>query len=170
MSLSVISNYGGKQANNTATIKSFFYGIPQQLWTSSTLSEEGNVSVIRPVGGYNNLFIPDTIYLGGSIVTTSDINMKTNIKDIDEIKIDNILNINVKEYNYKNDITNLHYGFIAQEVEKYYPELVVNSVSTKEEQHKSINYLEIIPILLGKVQKMQKEIDDLKKKISINNL
>ena len=31
--------------------------------------------------------------------------------------------------------------------------------------NKYINYLELIPLLIGKIQLMQKEIDDLKEKV-----
>jgi hypothetical protein len=164
MSVSRLSNYNGKQPNNSATIKNFIIGIPPSLWTISNI--DTNINVITPITGYSNLFIPNNIYIGGSIITTSDINMKTNITQIDDIKVDKLLKLKVKEYNYINDNNHIHYGFIAQELETYFPELVMNSIhinNDKEENIKSINYLEIIPLLVYKIQKMQKEIDELKK-------
>ena len=55
----------------------------------------------------------------------------------------------------------MHYGFIAQDVEKVYPELVKNS----DLGYKTVNYIEIIPLLLSKMKDMQGEIDDLREQI-----
>jgi hypothetical protein len=58
----------------------------------------------------------------------------------------------------------LHYGFIAQEVEEHFPALV-NTVSTtvndEEVTIKSVNYLEMVPLLLLKTKDLQKQIDSL---------
>ena len=51
-----------------------------------------------------------------------------------------------------------HYGFIAQELENVYPELVSDS----EMGFKTVNYIEMIPILLSQIQSMQMEINMLK--------
>jgi hypothetical protein len=70
-----------------------------------------------------------------------------------------------KKYTYKDDQKKkLHYGFIAQEVEEYFPALV-NTVSTtvndEEVTIKSVNYLEMVPLLLLKIKDLQKQIDSL---------
>ncbi|MFN4233309.1 MAG: tail fiber domain-containing protein [Bacteroidia bacterium] len=63
----------------------------------------------------------------------------------------------------------LHFGFIAQEVEKLFPNLVVTTING----YKGMNYQELIPILTKAVQEQQaiiesqkNEIDLLKKKSS----
>jgi hypothetical protein len=54
-----------------------------------------------------------------------------------------------------------HYGFIAQDMEHIFPELVqYNDALTL----KTINYLELIPLLVSKMQKMQMQIDELMQK------
>lgn len=165
MSFSTIANYGGKQANNTAYIKTFNLGVPQQLWTVFQLTDPDNALVIKPIEGLSNLYIPNNIYIGGSIITTSDMNIKENIKEIDEEETEKLMKLEGKKYNYKDDETNKsHYGFIAQEVEKYYPELVVEGIHNSEKV-KCINYLEMIPLLVNKIKEMQKEIDNLKEHI-----
>jgi hypothetical protein len=168
MSLSMISNYGAKEANNTASVKEFFFGFPEQLWRTITLPTNGNVLVIAPNPNYMNLYIPGTIYVGNSVVTVSDKNMKTNIEEIEEQACNNILNLEAKKYKYLNeDDTQIHYGFIAQDVEKYYPNLVVNGVNEEAEQIKSVNYLEMIPLLVSKMQKMQNEIDKMQNEMEL---
>ena len=48
--------------------------------------------------------------------------------------------------------------FIAQELEQIYPELVQHNDSLN---CKTINYLELIPLIICKMQKMQTQIDEL---------
>ena len=48
--------------------------------------------------------------------------------------------------------------------ETFFPELVTIKPD-KKENIKAINYLEILPLLVGKIQKMQNEIDELKNKL-----
>ena len=60
----------------------------------------------------------------------------------------------------------LHYGFIAQEFEEHFPELVVSKVDKDIANLKAINYLEMIPLLVHQVQQMQKEIDELKDQLT----
>lgn len=162
MSLSIIPNYGAKDANNTASVKNFVIGIPPQLWRVILLPGSSDIIVITPTIGYPNLYIPGNIYVGDSVITTSDISMKTNIENIDDNTIDNILKLQPKKYNLINNKEKTHYGFIAQELEDLYPNLVTNSLNNEEESIKSVNYLEMIPLLVNKIQKMQKEIDELK--------
>jgi hypothetical protein len=171
MSLSFISNYGGRQANNSAYIKTFFPGLPPQLWMLDVLSEANNEIVIKPAGSYSDVFIPNNLYIGGSIITISDRSKKMNINDLQNSE--NIMKLKPKSYTYKNDIKEkTHFGFIAQELQEVFPELVVETIDMEnkdtKETIKNINYLEIIPLLVSKIQQMQKEIDNLKE--NINNL
>ncbi|AZA76200.1 hypothetical protein EG347_00975 [Chryseobacterium sp. G0186] len=57
--------------------------------------------------------------------------------------------------------TQLQYGLVAQEVEKVLP----NIVSTDNDGYKSVNYNELIPLLLQSVQEQGKKIEELQKEI-----
>ncbi|WP_185289573.1 tail fiber domain-containing protein [Chryseobacterium lactis] len=57
----------------------------------------------------------------------------------------------------------LQYGLVAQEVEKVLP----NIVSTDNEGYKSVNYNELIPLLLQTVQEQDKKITELQKEIQL---
>ena len=50
------------------------------------------------------------------------------------------------------------YGVIAQDVEKVYP----NLISIDAEGMKSINYLEMIPLLLHKINDLERKVEELK--------
>ena len=50
---------------------------------------------------------------------------------------------------------NKHYGFIAQELQKIYPDLVVEG----EDGYLGVNYLEIIPLLVRSVQELNVKLE-----------
>ena len=163
------ANYGGRQPNDTAYVKYFQPGVPSDLWTTSSYTYKGvRQQVIVPSSyNYSSVYIPGNLFVDGSIVSPSDITLKENIVDISAELSDNIMNLKPVQYTFKNDFkngSNIHYGFIAQEFETFFPQLV-STKPGKPEKVKAINYLEIIPLLVGKMQKMQNEIDELKLKL-----
>ena len=90
-------------------------------------------------------------------------------KTFSEKNCDNILKITPIQYNLKKDPTkSIFFGISAQEIEEYFPELVVTNTNNiqKQDSFKSIKYLELIPILITKIQNMQKKIDDLELKVN----
>ena len=52
-------------------------------------------------------------------------------------------------------IKNKHYGLIAQELQKIYPDLVVES----QDGYLAVNYLEIIPLLIRSVQELNAKVE-----------
>lgn len=85
----------------------------------------------------------------------SDIRLKENIKpiELDASKIE------LKQFEFKADSTNrIHYGVIAQEVEKIAPELVY----TDEKGIKSVAYIDLI---IAKIAALEKENAELLKRI-----
>ena len=169
MSSNSTANYGGRQPNNTAYVKYFIPGSPSNLWTTSKYKYNGSKEhVITPSdNNYDNLYIPGNLFVDGSIVSPSDITLKENIVEISEDLSDNIMSLKPIQYTFKSDIKKdkqIHYGFIAQDFETFFPELVTIKPD-KKENIKAINYLEILPLLVGKIQKMQNEIDELKNQL-----
>ena len=76
------------------------------------------------------------------------------------------MNIRPTKYVLKADMfKKIHYGFIAQEFQEHFPELVAEKVDNNIANLKAINYTEMIPLLVYQIQKMQKEIDELKDQI-----
>ena len=110
-----------------------------------------------PETGINSVFITKNLQVANEITVTSSEKEKGNIKDINN-DVNDILKLNPKQYNYNND-SKLHFGLIAEDVEKVYPNLVSNT-----EVGKSLNYLEIVPILIDKIKDLQNQIDELKRK------
>jgi len=167
--MSVVGNYNGRQPNNTAYVKTFISGSQPPLWTTISYRDPTtnlNKNVITPAStSYPNLYIPGNIYLDGSIISPSDIYLKDNVENLSNDVSINLMKLRPVQFVFKSDILkNSHYGFIAQEFEEQFPELVTAKVDNDIANLKAINYLEIIPLLVHQIQKMQKEIDNLKKK------
>ena len=91
--------------------------------------------------------------------TRSDVRLKNNINDLTEHDLDKLNNLVPKSYNLKNS-KGIHFGFIAQDVEKEFP----NLVSKDSDGMKSVNYLEMVPILLHKINNLEKKVEELTKK------
>ncbi len=132
---------------------------------------DGSTTTIEliPETGANSVFIKKDLTVDNTITITSSKTSKENINNIEKSN-DDVLRLQPKQFNYINeeldsdvDEKTLHYGFIAEDVEEVYPNLVLT-----KNGHKSLNYLEIIPLLLNKVKDLQKEIDDLKTQLSRN--
>jgi hypothetical protein len=132
---------------------------------SSITSTPSTLSVYIP----KDLYVVGTIY--GTVVAPSDISIKENINDLSlEVDFNKILDLRPKQYTYKDDVDHkIHYGLVAQEVEELYPDLVYSiknndsSSDNSDNNLKSVNYVEMIPLLLLKIQDLQKQVDELKK-------
>lgn len=101
----------------------------------------------------------------GGVVTatdfnsTSDINLKTNIKPILS-PLSKLLQLNGVTFNWKKD-DRPSVGVIAQEVEKVFPELV-----NEDENFKTVNYDGLIGLLIEAIKEQQQQIDELKKQVN----
>jgi hypothetical protein len=164
------ANYSGRKANSSASVREFVYGVPVSLWkTMAFIKSDGTKEiVITPSSSrYENLYIPGDLFVDGSIINPSDINLKKNIELLDENVTNKMMNLKPSSFEFKDDPhSHIHYGFIAGELEDEYPELVQTKPDTKYSKIKSVNYLEMIPLLVHKMQMMQNEIDELKNVIN----
>lgn len=111
----------------------------------------------------------------------SDERLKTNIKNFNGA-IEKLTQIDIKTYNFKteeykhlNFPSTKQYGVIAQNLEKVFPEMVLESehnipdengnFSDKTVSIKAVNYTQLIPVLIKAVQEQQKMIEELQKEI-----
>ena len=117
----------------------------------------------------------DIEYTGNMIGPVSDMKFKTIIKDKSNA-LSKILQIPVHSYHYKvneYDFLNLsskkQNGFIAQELEKIYPEIVLSSSrpeiydkftnkTSQAIEYKTINYLGMVPILTKAIQELHTDL------------
>jgi hypothetical protein len=123
---------------------------------------------ITPSDQGTSVFIPKDLYVSGTLNSTSDASIKENVIPISHEDCDKLLDLKPKKYNFINDETKkMHYGLIAQHVEETYPLLVGEFDDIDDKNNlfttKTVNYMELIPIMICKMQKMQDQIDELRK-------
>lgn len=164
-----MSNSFNKQADYTAYVKYFNTNsqtLNQTTWYNTKYDEK---KALTPVDKTIDVYIPNNLYVGGSINGTSDIQMKEKIEIVDDSILEKLDCLQPKQYHLKKDsVKKTHYGFIAQDVEEYFPELVSEIEIEGEEDNiiniKTVNYLELIPIMLKKIHDLQKRIHNLEGK------
>ena len=62
---------------------------------------------------------------------------------------------------------NLRYGFIAEEVEEFFPELLTYDLDDNgNRQCVSLNYNDITALAVAEIQKLRKELDELKSNLN----
>lgn len=163
--MSGVPNYNGRQPDNSQNIKQFT-SITQNfvLWIYKKIT---NTMFITPSDQATNVFIPKDLYVSGTLNSTSDASIKENVVPISHEDCDKLLDLKPKQYNFINDETKKkHYGLIAQHVEETYPLLVGEYDDIDDKNNlfttKTVNYMELIPIMICKMQKMQEQIDELR--------
>ena len=115
------------------------------------------------------------ITLNSAPTITSDKNLKTDIKQIGSVK-NNLMKLRAVSYkllpqvaggNQTNEkrleqVNKDQLGFIAQEVQEIFPEIVVQD----ENGYLGIKYTELIPVLVKTIQEQQAEIQSLNARLS----
>lgn len=86
---------------------------------------------------------------------------KENITPISEEDGDKILELEPVEFDYK-DTRRHSSGFIADDVEQYYPDLIYYN----DDEVTGLNYVGLIPYMLKKIQMQQKNLDKLEQQLS----
>lgn len=158
-----VANYGGKQPDNSQGIKQFVQGPGNTAqWVYKRLPS--GLQVQTPADKTRPVYINTDLYVNGSIYNPSDATLKKDIHEIWGEQANMLLDIKPVSFTFNNDVkSKVHYGFIAQDFEKVYPNLVKNS----EMGYKTINYIELIPVLVSKIQSLDAEIEALKNDIYI---
>ena len=138
------------------------------------------------VGKYAGFFDGQVLATGeiraSSFVTTSDARLKTNIESfaLEGKALEKVLDMDVVSYNYKErklekselDTTDYsalrefnkeqaeirHYGLLAQDLQKIYPNLVYEG----QDGYLGINYVELVPVLIRSIQELKQELDEVK--------
>ena len=148
----------------------------------SSISGDGGTYIPGRYAGYfsGNVAVIGS-FRANQFVLPSDIRLKERVEPVKEGCIDDIMKLSVIKYNLKqryvdaeiNDtikkisyyeankriLEQKHYGLIAQELQTVYPELV----HEEEDGYLSVNYMELIPILVQTIQELNEKVDNLSK-------
>jgi hypothetical protein len=127
-----------------------------------------NFEFIQCVDSTNSKFI---VWSNGSVVnrtgsygTISDVKFKENIVDATP-KLGDIAKLKVRNFNLKGESTK-QIGFIAQEFEEVFPNMVDVSTERGEdgETYKSIKTSVLIPMLVKSIQELNDKVKTLENK------
>ncbi len=124
-----------------------------------------------------------------TLTQTSDERLKQNIRSIDTNVTNNLMQLKPVLYNYKQiekedmlrstlgkdsvvvskrydeksqEFQKKHYGFLAQELQKVYPDLVYEG----GDGYLEINYIAMIPLLVSSIQELNQKIYSLEKELN----
>ena len=121
------------------------------------------------VGPGSNFYIDTTVWKGSAstecvlttgtgLSCTSDERLKTNITDLTTGTLDKLLDVRTVTYNWlENPNSPTQIGFLAQDLEQYFPELVL----TNELGKKSVFYAQMAPILVQAIREMNLNITQI---------
>jgi hypothetical protein len=161
--ISTIPNYGGRLSTSAYT-KQFVTSVGSLVTWIYNATSNPQIKTITPSDKNADVLIQNDLFVLGTIQTSSYDEAKENCNNIDSYTFDNLMKLEPKKYNYFFNPAEEHFGFSTSDVESNLPNLVKeHQIKLGGPFVKSINYIEMIPLLLAKIQAMQKEIDDLKK-------
>jgi hypothetical protein len=147
---------------SAASSKFALFSYNGSTWTGryGLFGSTGNVTIgdANTDIGYR-LYVIGDIYATASIIAYSDERVKTNVRKI-ENPLDRILNTRGVIYDRTDVDQKDQIGFIAQELEEQFPELV----STSTDGRKGVMYQNMVAVLLEAIKEQQKQIDELKNK------
>lgn len=139
---------------------------------SPTSAPSSMASGEKYAGYFNGTTKVNGTLLATMLVLNGDTVNVNNTRSISTDAANSLTQLHPISYSFKPDSTlacdaklqremaGTHYGLIAQEVQKVLPELVY-----EREGSLSINYIELIPLLIMKVQKLSAEVEELQKQI-----
>lgn len=143
------SDIGGQGAINVSPGTGTYYILGRSDSTSGSIGSQLYFNT--------GCFISGNRITAGSYLASSDINLKENIQDFVETK--SILDVPIHRYTWK-ESKEEDIGFIAQELERQFPELVLG-----EEGHKTIKESKFVYYLMDEVKRQKARIDVLEKLI-----
>lgn len=148
-----------------------------QIW--SNINTNTKIMSFNSNGCFSINHTPDNsyrLYVGGNILCStlyqnSDLRLKRDVKPIDN-SIDLLMKLEGRSFYYLNPDTldkgilnRQHFGFIAQDVQKIIPDLVMKSSDSNGTL--SVNYIGFIPILVEAIKTQQSTISRLENEISM---
>ncbi len=150
----------GGSATNTAT---------NQFMIGSAARPINDLTIVGTGFASCTIDIPGGTDAGGGTGTgiscSSDERLKTNIENLESTTLDTLLNVKTVRYNWSaNPTGNKSIGFLAQDLQQYFPELI----KTGHDGYLQVNYGGMTPILVKAIQEMNLRITDLNNMTEVN--
>lgn len=144
--------------------------------TTGALIISGGMSIATTTNAYSvteggaltvagGVAIAQDLFVGGTVTSSSDVRLKKNIRELDISLLDRIDNLRTVKYNAINDTSEKPadlFGFIAQDFEEDFPELLKRNSS---EAYYSFDYARVSVLLMKCIKELKAEIRELKEKL-----
>ncbi len=179
-----VSNLSGTLGGVSGTVgalsganASFSGSVRSQFGTLGSLDYNSRPGVLNFTGGSVSARINSSridvsslyagsIYYSGTLQKTSDENLKTNIQDVSEEEKDEIYNIKIKRFSYKETPNQTQLGVIAQDVIKALPTARQREVIKENEQgYFTVDYEQLFISSILAIQKLNNRIEKLEKEL-----
>lgn len=134
------------------------------------IEESGNIGIGTGAPATQRLQVVGNILASGTILSSSDVRLKSNITEIDKV-LELLIKTRPVSYDKrlaldpKIEGSVYENGFIAQELQKLFPSLVTENKD--EYKTLSVNYISMIPILVKSIQEQQEIINILIQRVKI---
>ncbi|MTE26328.1 tail fiber domain-containing protein [Winogradskyella ouciana] len=175
-----LGGYVGTSGLVYPTGSSAYFGVFGQVFGTNTSGTNYGVygNANSGVGATNYaVYAQGDLAYTGTMINASDRKLKTNITTINN-SLEDIMRLNPTSYlireNYQktmNMSSSPQFGFIAQELQEVFPDLVsrnVNPGATKQDasiEYLGVNYIGLIPVLTKGIQEQQATIETLEEKV-----
>ena len=171
------THYGG--AGLYATSYTYYFNSPTNIQGDYAGYFDGSVKVTGNITA-PSVYIPVDSRLNENVVSLNE-------RGEESSTLDNLLAMNVIEYNMKSRLTDdfgigqdkteeereayeylkkdemkmssrRHFGIDAEELQKVYPDLVLEG----QDGYLAVNYVELVPVLIRSIQELKEELDEVK--------
>jgi hypothetical protein len=130
-------------------------------------TSDGNNKICISSSGTDKVTLVGTTCITGDLKVNGDVvafcssdkRLKDNIKPLNNNSI-NCINSYEFDWNEKSVNTGKGIGFIAQEVQEVYPDLVIE----RQDGYLAIDYVSFIPVLLNEIKELKQKVEALEKK------
>jgi|GEM_PF-4624933 len=148
-----------------------------QRWRDNTTT----MATMNDIVGTYRFTVNGSALASGGTWTNSDLKLKTNINELGRGTIDKVMRLKPSTYNFKNTkeygflglSEDEQIGFIAQELEVEFPQVVNTTIQTDadgdeaiDHELKSVNYEALIPVLTKAIQEQQEMIKALEARVA----
>jgi hypothetical protein len=160
-STAILVNYGSG-STNTGFTPTFYVSSSGNTYAKGWISSSANYYSYGLVG------VDGPLYTKGGKITnvnpSSDERLKTGVQPV-TYGLNEVSNLNPVTFYWTEEASkhdrNKKYGFIAQQVSSYMPDLV----GTDEDGYYNLDTFSMIPILVKAIKELKAEVDDLKSKL-----
>jgi hypothetical protein len=135
-------------------------GSDGKYWTLGTFGVHGNLHMTA-----NGIELGFFDGVSGNYISVSDARSKKDIEKAPDV-LESVMKLEVKKYHFLKNKSDdkKHYGMIAQDVEKLFPEIVAHDTKSSDDSY-LVNYSAYGVIAIKAIQEQQKTIESQQEKI-----